>query len=44
VFSEVESQNVTASVRADPHSAAGAIGQADWASTPAVSAGPPQAR
>jgi hypothetical protein len=35
VFSEVESQNVTAAVRAD---------QPDWASTPAVSAGPPQAR
>jgi hypothetical protein len=51
VFSEVESQNVAASARPNPHSAGGAavtavgaVAQPDWASTPAVSAGPPQAR
>jgi hypothetical protein len=51
VFSEAEPQNVTASAHADPHStggasvtAVGAIGQPDWAFTPAVSAGPPAAR
>jgi hypothetical protein len=44
VFSEVEPQNVTASAHPDPHSAAGAIAEPDWAFTPAVSAGPPPAR
>jgi hypothetical protein len=50
VFSEVDPQSVTASAHADPHSAGGppatavgAIGQPEWASTPAVSAGPPAA-
>jgi len=51
VFSEAEPQNVTASAHADSHSTGGApvtavsaIGQPDWAATPAVSAGPPAAR
>jgi len=50
VFSEARPQSVTASAHADPHStgvssatAVGAIGQPDWASAPAVSAGPPAA-
>jgi hypothetical protein len=50
VFSESEPQSVTASTHADPHpsggpsaTAVGAIGQADWVSVPAVSAGPPAA-
>jgi len=51
VFSEAEPRNVTASAHADPHSTGGAsatavsaIGQPDWAFTPAVSAGPPASR